>query len=80
MTVTAQQIHGHMTQHREILSPVALTNATRIFAKAYIQDPMEPILHPLMPPNCTGKTARFTGQRRQIIAPLNRHRITHFAL
>jgi hypothetical protein len=68
---SSQQIQRHMAQDRHILCAMALTDATVVFAKADIEDPMERIFHAPVLPDGLGKTDGIPGQRGQEIALLD---------
>ena len=69
-----------MAQDRHILCAMALANATVVFAKADLEDPMERIFHAPVFPYGLGKTHGITGQRGQEQALLDRDLPAHFAM
>src|SRR5215467_913781 len=59
---------------------MALTDATIVFAKTDLEDPMEGIFHPPVLPDGLSELDGITGQRGQKHALLDRHLPAHFAV
>jgi hypothetical protein len=77
---SSQQIQRHMAQDRHILCAVLLANATIVFTKADIEDPLERICHAPVLPHSLGETDRITGQRGQEQSLLDRSLTAHVAV
>jgi hypothetical protein len=62
---SSHEIQRHMAQDRHILCAIALANATIVFPKADIKDPMERIFYAAVFPHRLGEMPSITGKRRQ---------------